>query len=64
MKHFAVYDVATGALRRHGSCMAVDFALQAGEGEAVRETDGAARPVPSATDAVRSPAKPSSDVSP
>ena len=64
MKHFAVYDVATGAVRRHGSCMAVDFALQAGEGEAVMETDGAVPPVASAADAVRSPAKPGPDASP
>lgn len=57
MKHFAVYDIATGAIRRRGSCMVADFALQAGEGEAVIETDGAAGD-PSVVDMTRSPSKP------
>jgi len=42
MKHFAVYDMATGAIRRHGSCMPADLARQSGEGEAMIETEGAA----------------------
>jgi hypothetical protein len=42
MRHFAIYDAATGAIRRHGSCMACDLARQAGEGEAVIETESAA----------------------
>jgi hypothetical protein len=40
MTHFAVFDPATGAIRRHGSCMTADLALQAGEGERVIVTDG------------------------
>ena len=40
MTHFAVFDPPTGAIRRHGWCMAADFALQAGEGERVIGTDG------------------------
>lgn len=40
MTHFAVFDPVTGAIRRHGSCMAADLALQAGEGEGVIATDG------------------------
>ena len=40
MTHFAVFDPATGTIRRHGSCMAADLALQAGEGERVIATDG------------------------
>jgi hypothetical protein len=42
MTHFAVYDIVTGAIRRHGSCMACDLARQADDGEAVIETEGAA----------------------
>jgi hypothetical protein len=40
MTHFAVFDPATGAIRRHGSCMRADLARQAGEGEGVIATDG------------------------
>ena len=43
MTHFAVYDIATGAIRRHGSCAPGDLALQPQEGEAAIETAG---PVP------------------
>jgi hypothetical protein len=38
MTHFAVYDKATGIIRRHGSCAPRDLALQAQDGEAVIET--------------------------
>ena len=55
MKHFAVHDIATGALRRRGSCMAADFALQAGDGEVVIEAD-AGRRDSCVADAARSPA--------
>ncbi len=41
VRHFAVYDAATGVIRCHGSCVTADLARQAGEGEAVIETDGA-----------------------
>lgn len=43
MTHFAVYDPATGAIKRHGSCASGDMAHQAQAGEAVIETAG---PVP------------------
>jgi hypothetical protein len=36
--HFAVYDPATGAIKRHGSCAPRDVALQAHVDEAVIET--------------------------
>jgi hypothetical protein len=35
---FAVYDPATGAIRRYGSCAAADLARQAQAGEAVIAT--------------------------
>ena len=57
MKHFAVYDIAAGVIRRRGSCMAADFALQAGEGETVIETDGASGDS-SVVDMTRSPSLP------
>jgi hypothetical protein len=38
MTHFAVYDPATGAIKRHGSCAPRDMALQAQDGEVVIET--------------------------
>jgi len=41
MTHFVVYEIATGAIQRHGSCMPIDLARQSGDGEAVIETDGA-----------------------
>lgn len=40
MTHFAVYDRATGAIGRHGSCPQRDLDLQAQAGEAVIATDG------------------------
>jgi hypothetical protein len=42
MIHFAVYDITTGAIGRHGTCASVDLALQAQAGEAVIETTGPA----------------------
>lgn len=57
MKHFVVYDISTGTVLRRGSCMAVDFARQAGEGEAVIETDGPASGDPFVRDGVRSPSR-------
>lgn len=42
MKHFAIYEAATGTIRRHGSCLACDLARQAGDGEAAIEADGPA----------------------
>ncbi|HXQ51148.1 MAG TPA: hypothetical protein VN802_08655 [Stellaceae bacterium] len=38
MTHFAVYDPATGAIKRHGSCAPCDVALQAEAHEAVVAT--------------------------
>ena len=65
MKHFAVYDTATGTLRRHGSCMAADFALQPRDGEAVIEIGGPAPGFGSYVDVTCSPpvlvTKPSPD---
>ncbi len=43
MTHFAVYDPATGIIKRTGSCGPRDFALQNRSGEAVIETDGTVR---------------------
>ena len=42
MTHFAVYDISTGAIRRHGSCAPRDLAFQAQAGEATIETPGRA----------------------
>jgi hypothetical protein len=42
MMHFAVYDPATGTIKRYGSCAPHDLALQAQPGEAVIETPGPA----------------------
>jgi hypothetical protein len=55
MKHFAVYDVATGAIRRHGSCLTCDLARQVGDGEAVIEVDGPAPSDRFRVDVTRSP---------
>jgi len=55
MTHFAVYDITTGAIRRHGSCAPRDLALQAQAGEALLET---AAPAPGnrfAVDIAQSP---------
>jgi hypothetical protein len=42
MTHFAVYDKATGAIARYGSCAPGDLVHQAQAGEAVIETAGPA----------------------
>lgn len=55
MKHFAVYDPATGTIKRHGSCMAADLERQAGEGESVIETAGAAPADRFRVDVMRTP---------
>ena len=55
MTHFAVYDIATGAIRRHGSCAPRDLALQAQAGEAAIETPGPAPGDRHVVDLTRSP---------
>jgi hypothetical protein len=42
MSYFAVYDPATGAIRRYGSCAPADLARQAQPGEAVMATQAPA----------------------
>lgn len=55
MTHFAVYEIATGAIRRHGSCAPRDLSLQAQAGEAAIETPGAAPGDRYVVDLTRSP---------
>lgn len=42
MSYFAVYDPSSGTIRRYGTCTPADLKRQAGEGEAVIETQAAA----------------------
>ncbi len=55
MTHFAVYDTATGAIRRHGSCAPCDLGRQAQAGEAAIETPGPAPDDRYVVDVTRSP---------